>query len=73
MPIESLASVGGNVRVWDNPVLTSITGLGALQSLDDLSMQSNDSLCSSVVQALIDRLRDGGWIGSTSNVNNDSC
>jgi hypothetical protein len=73
--LESLASIGGDLTMYNNYVLADISALSGLSALDgDLYLHVNPELCQSLVDAFIEDLGKGlgGSLESVGS-NDESC
>jgi hypothetical protein len=70
----NVTSIAEGLFIYDNPELTSIAGLDNLTTLggDQLLVTSNPRLPQCEVDALIDRVRAGGFTGEAITAGNDT-
>ena len=75
--LTALESIGGDLMIFENKALQSLTGLGRLSKLGNLYVFSNESLPTCEAKNLSYRLRtEGIWFGTESiweNYEDGSC
>jgi hypothetical protein len=74
--LESLEWIGGDFSLGSNHALTTLDAIGSagvLTSMGDTRIQYNSLLCTSSVEAFIDRLFGFGWTGVSYNRENGDC